>query len=38
MRDRDELIKIQKIKQHYPNLKISLLANEGCVGNCAIMP
>jgi hypothetical protein len=38
MRDRDELVKIQRVKKQYPDLKISLLANEGCVGNCAIMP
>lgn len=38
MRDRDELTKIMKIKKLYPNLKISLLANEGCLGNCPIMP
>jgi hypothetical protein len=37
MRDRDELNKIMKIKEHFPNLKISLLANEGCAGNCPIM-
>ena len=38
MRDRDELDKIARVKQLYPNLKISLLANEGCIGNCPIMP
>ena len=38
MRDRDELLKIKKVKEHFPNLKISLLANEGCAGNCSIMP
>ena len=38
MRDRDELEKIKRIKLQYPNLKLSLLANEGCLGNCPIMP
>lgn len=37
MRDKDELEKIVKVKKLYPNLKISLLANEGCAGNCPIM-
>lgn len=37
MRDRDELIKINRIKDQFPDLKISLLVNEGCVGNCPIM-
>jgi hypothetical protein len=38
MRDRDELIKIMKVKKQFPDLKISLLANEGCLGGCPIMP
>jgi hypothetical protein len=38
MRDRDELEKIVKVKKLFPKLKISLLANEGCMGNCPIMP
>lgn len=38
MRDSDELLKIKKVKELFPNLKISLLANEGCAGNCSIMP
>lgn len=37
MRDRDELEKIMKVKKQFPNLKISLLANEGCAGGCPIM-
>lgn len=37
MRDQDELRKIKKVKEHFPYLKISLLANEGCLGNCPIM-
>jgi len=36
MRDRDELIKIRKVADKY-GIKISLLANEGCTGGCAIM-
>lgn len=38
MRNRDELFKIKKVKKHFPNIKISLLANEGCTGGCPIMP
>ena len=38
MRDKDELLKIKKVKEHFPDLKISLLTNEGCAGNCSIMP
>ena len=38
MRDRDELLKIRKVKEQFPDLKISLLTNEGCIGNCSIMP
>lgn len=38
MRDRDELLKIKRVKEQFPNLKVSLLANEGCAGNCPIMP
>jgi hypothetical protein len=38
MRDRDELEKIKRVKEHFPGLKISLLTNEGCLGNCPIMP
>lgn len=37
MRDRAELLHIAKVKCLFPNLKISLLANEGCLGNCPIM-
>lgn len=37
MRDRDELEKIKRVKALFPGLKISLLANEGCAGNCPIM-
>ena len=37
MRDRDELVKIMQVKKQFPKLKISLLANEGCAGNCPIM-
>jgi len=37
MRNRDELLKIKKVKNHFPNLKISLLTNEGCAGGCPIM-
>jgi len=37
MRDRDELEKIIRVKKLFPDLKISLLANEGCAGNCPIM-
>ena len=42
MRDRDRLIEIKEAKEYcaeqgYP-VKISLLVNEGCWGNCPIMP
>jgi len=37
MRDRDELTKIRRVADKY-NIKISLLANEGCLGGCPVMP
>ena len=42
MRDRDRLLEIKEVKEYcaeqgYP-VKISLLVNEGCWGNCPIMP
>ena len=37
MRNRDELLKIAKVKNKFPGLKLSLLANEGCSGGCPIM-
>ena len=42
MRDRDRLLEIKEAKEYcaeqgYP-VKISLLVNEGCWGNCPIMP
>ena len=37
MRDQDRLREIKKVKEKY-NIKLSLLANEGCLGNCPIMP
>ena len=36
MRNRDELIKIGKVKAKY-GIKVALLANEGCLGSCPIM-
>lgn len=36
MRDRDELEKIRTAKEKY-NVKIALLANEGCLGGCPMM-
>jgi hypothetical protein len=36
MRNLDELEKIKRVKEKY-NIKISLLANEGCLGSCPIM-
>lgn len=36
MRNRDELIKCKKAADKY-NVKLSLLANEGCLGNCPMM-
>ena len=36
MRDRDLLEKMRKVKQKY-GIKLSLLANEGCLGGCAMM-
>jgi hypothetical protein len=36
MRDQDRLREIKKVKEKY-NIKISLLANEGCIGGCSIM-
>jgi sugar phosphate isomerase/epimerase len=36
MRDHDRLREIKKVKDKY-NVKISLLANEGCLGGCPVM-
>lgn len=36
MRDLDELKRIKKVSEKY-SIKIALLANEGCLGNCPIM-
>ena len=36
MRDHDRLCEIKKAKDKY-NVKISLLANEGCIGGCPVM-
>jgi hypothetical protein len=36
MRDRDTLIKMKRVADKY-GIKLSLLANEGCVGGCAMM-
>ena len=36
MRDHDRLREIKKVKDKY-NIKISLLANEGCLGGCPVM-
>ncbi len=36
MRNKDELEKIKRVKDKY-GVKISLLANEGCIGSCPIM-
>jgi len=36
MRNKDELIKIKKVKQKY-GIKIALLGNEGCLGSCPVM-
>ncbi|NBP00984.1 MAG: hypothetical protein EBU90_12775 [Proteobacteria bacterium] len=36
MRDRDELAKCKKVAKKY-NIKLSLLANEGCLGGCSVM-
>lgn len=36
MRDHDRLREIKRVKEKY-NIKISLLANEGCIGGCSIM-
>ncbi len=36
MRDYDRLREIKKVKDKY-NIKLSLLANESCLGNCPIM-
>jgi len=36
MRDRDMLEKMRRVKQKY-GIKLSLLANEGCLGGCAMM-
>lgn len=36
MRDFDTLKRIKQVKEKY-NIKIALLANEGCLGNCSVM-
>ena len=36
MRNHDRLREIQRVKKKY-NIKISLLANEGCLGGCPVM-
>lgn len=36
MRDRDALIECKRAAKKY-NVKLSLLANEGCIGNCSMM-
>lgn len=36
MRDRDQLIKMKKAADRY-NVKLALLANEGCIGQCPMM-
>lgn len=36
MRDRDTLIQIDKVRKRF-NVKIALLSNEGCIGNCPMM-
>jgi hypothetical protein len=36
MRDHDRIKEIVKVKQKY-NIKLSLLANEGCLGGCPVM-
>ena len=36
MRDHDRLREIQRVKNKY-NIKLSLLANEGCLGACPVM-
>ena len=36
MRDQDRLREIVRVKKKY-NIKLSLLANEGCVGGCPVM-
>lgn len=36
MRDKDALIECKRAAQKY-NVKLSLLANEGCIGNCSMM-
>jgi hypothetical protein len=36
MRDQVRLAEIKKVKEKY-NVKISLLANEGCIGGCPVM-
>ena len=37
MRDHDRIKEIAKVKEKY-NVKLSLLANEGCLGGCSVMP
>jgi hypothetical protein len=36
MRDRDTLIQIDRVRKQF-NVKIALLSNEGCAGNCPMM-
>ena len=36
MRDHDRLREIKRVKEKY-NIKLSLLANEGCLGGCPVM-
>ncbi len=36
MRDHDRLLEIKRVKEKY-GIKLSLLANEGCLGGCPIM-
>jgi len=36
IRNRDELIKIDKVRKKY-GIKVALLSNEGCVGSCPVM-
>ena len=37
MRDEDELKKMKRVADKY-DIELSLLANEGCLGNCPVMP
>ena len=36
MRDEDELKKMKRVADKY-DIELSLLANEGCLGNCPMM-